>query len=54
MDNKEQPLTEQRVKALIAMEMRRYQDAMSKALAEAIFLNNRKIEQDLRDAGVIK
>lgn len=47
-------ITEQRIKKLIAMELEEYLKLIAKATAEAIYQNNRKIEQDLRNSGVIK
>ena len=47
-------LTENKVKEIIKKEIQPYLEALSKGMAEAICQNNRKIEQDLKDMGVIK
>ena len=50
----DETLTEGKVKKIVLAEMERYKDAMSKAMAHAIVLNNDKITEQLKQLGVIK
>jgi len=47
-------ITERRVKELVALEMVEHLNTIAKATAEAVYQNNRKIEQDLKDLGILK
>ena len=50
----EKPLTEQRVIEIVLIELEQFKEAIGKAVANVIDLNNAKITEQLKELGVIK
>jgi phospholipase/lecithinase/hemolysin len=50
----QEPITEKRVIEIVMVELEQYKKAIAISVAQAIALNNAKIEEQLKELGIIK